>query len=369
MTAPTPYRIVSAPRTGTNDDVVRVLKWLVEEGQRVEPSTLILIVETTKASVEVEAESAGYVFRLVEPDAEVPVGAPIAVVSDTPSRPAVGDGVKAVPSRSGPVGDGLKAVQSRSGPQQPAAGTQLVTKSARALIEQHGLSLEPFAALSVVRASDVEDYLATQAVAAASSPARAPSPEDEAKWDAMLASPIYRDMQEMLALLRARMQGKFNRHVPIGTLLGDRWRLAKDHGFGEGTSVYDECLIKGTVRVGNHCWIGPYTILDGQHAPLVIGDWVDIGSGTQLYTHDSIERALTGGRAPLATGPITIGNYCFIAPMVSIGPGTTIGEHSFVAAGSYVQGPFKPYSYIAGNPARRVGTVEIDGDRARIRRG
>ena len=54
--------------------------------------------------------------------------------------------------------------------------------------------------------------------------------------------------------------------------------------------------------------------------------------------------------------------------MVAIGPGTTIGEHSFVAAGSYVQGRFKPYSYIAGNPARKVGTVEIDGDRARIRR-
>jgi acetyltransferase-like isoleucine patch superfamily enzyme len=349
MTAPTPYRIVSAPRMGTNDDVVRVLKWLVEDGQRVEAATLILIVETTKASVELEAESAGYLFRLVEADAEVPVGAPVAVVSDAPSRPAL--------------------ESQRQAAERPAPGSQLVTRSARALIEQHGLSLEPFAALSVVRASDVEDYLATQAVAAAPSPLRAPSPEDEARWAAMLASPIYRDTQEMLALLRARMQGKFDRHVPIGTLLGDRWQLAKEHGFGEGTSVYDECLIKGTVRVGSHCWIGPYTILDGQHAPLVIGDWVDIGSGTQLYTHDSIERALTGGRAPLATGPITIGNYCFIAPMVAIGPGTTIGEHSFVAAGSYVQGSFKPYSYIAGNPARKVGTVEIDGDRARIRRG
>ena len=77
MTAPTPYRIVSAPRMGTNDDVVRVLRWLVDDGQRVEPATLVLIVETTKASVEVEAESAGYLFRLVEPDTEVPVGAPV----------------------------------------------------------------------------------------------------------------------------------------------------------------------------------------------------------------------------------------------------------------------------------------------------
>ena len=347
MTAPTPYRIVAAPRMGTNDDFVRVLKWLVEDGQRVEPTTPILLVETTKASVELEAESAGYVFRLVEGDTEVAVGVPIAVVSDTPSRPAL------EPER----------------PARAETQSQLVTKSARALMEEHGLSLEPFAALSVVRASDVEDYLASRSVAPAPPPARVPSPEEEAEWAAMLDSPLFRDVQQMLAVLRARMRGKFDRHVPIGTLLGDRWRLAKDHGFGDGTSIYDECLIKGTVRVGNHCWIGPYTILDAQHAPLEIGDWVDIGSGAQLYTHDSIGRALTGGRAPLATGPIKIGSYCFIAPMVSIGPGTTIGDHSFVAAGSYVQGTFKPYSYIAGNPARRVGTVEIEGDRARIRRG
>jgi len=105
MTAPTPYRIVSAPRMGTNDDVVRVLRWLVDDGQRVEPATLVLIVETTKASVEVEAESAGYLFRLVEPDTEVPVGAPVAVVSDTPSRPSL----ETEPSRG--VGDGLKTLE------------------------------------------------------------------------------------------------------------------------------------------------------------------------------------------------------------------------------------------------------------------
>ena len=363
MTAPTPYRLVSAPRLGTNDDVVRVLKWLVEDGQRVEPTTPILIVETTKASVEIEAESAGYLFRLVEPEAEVPVGAPVAVVSDAASRPAL----EAERPKISPVGDGLRSVPSRPGSQTSPA-SQLVTKSARALIEEHGLSLEPFAALSVVRASDVEAYLASRTAAAATAPARVVSPQEEAAWAALLESPLFRDMQHMLSLLRARLRGKYDRHVPLGTLLGDRWRLAKEHGFGEGTSVYDECLILGTVRVGNHCWIGPYTILDAQHAPLEIGDWVDIGSGAQLYTHDSIERALTGGRAPLAKGPIRIGSYCFIGPMVSIGPGTTIGDHSFVAAGSYVQGTFKPYSYIAGSPARKVGTVEIEGDRARIRR-
>jgi acetyltransferase-like isoleucine patch superfamily enzyme len=81
-----------------------------------------------------------------------------------------------------------------------------------------------------------------------------------------------------------------------------------------------------------------------------------------------MESTLTGRRAPLAVAPVTIGSCCFIAPMAIIGPGTTIGDHSFVAAGSYVEGTFPPYSFIAGNPARKAGTVEIDGTRVRIRK-
>jgi acetyltransferase-like isoleucine patch superfamily enzyme len=351
MTSTPSYRIVHAPRLGTNDDSVRVLTWAVTAGQRVEATTAILVVETTKASVEIEAESAGYVFPLVDADSEVAVGAALAIVADTPDRPTL-DAL-----HEAPTGD-QRGDQRRD---------QIVTRSARGLIEQHGLTLEPFAALAVVRTSDVEAYLASHA-AGASGAAATPTAEEEAEWVAALSSPLYRDVQALLSTLRARMHGRFDRHVPTGTLLGDRWQLAKDYGFGEGTSIYDECLIKGPVRIGRHCWVGPYTILDGQHAALAIGDHVDIGSGAHLYTHDSIERALTGGLAPLATGAVTIGNCCFIAPMVSIGPGTTIGDHSFVAAGSFVQGTFKPYSYIAGNPARCVGTVEISGHRARLRR-
>ena len=171
-------------------------------------------------------------------------------------------------------------------------------------------------------------------------------------WDGPLeADELYLQLNGLLDLLRTRMKAKFNRHVSVGTLLYDRWELARDYGFGEGTSVYDECLILGDVSVGRHCWIGPQTILDGAHSPLTIGDYVDIGSGTHIYTHNTIERALTGHKSSLFTRSTTIGNCCFIAPMVMIAPGTVIGDHCFVAAGSYVEGVFPAYSSIAGNPA------------------
>jgi acetyltransferase-like isoleucine patch superfamily enzyme len=346
---PSEHTLVIVPREGVNDDVVRVVEWLVNEGEKVANGKPLVVLETTKASFEVAAPTAGHVFFLAKVGDEVAVGAPVAVLTPQPQRPHLG-------------------------PQQPQAkaeaGEQVVTNKARELLQQHGLSLAPFAALAVVRAADVEAYLAGQDGAAAGRKARLfrGEPLDpDADWDALCDTALHRELQELLGRLRRRMRAKFDRHVATGDLLSDRWELAKDFGFGEGTSVYNDCLILGDVQVGRDCWIGPGTILDGMNAPLKIGDCVDVGAGAHLYTHNTIERALTGRRAPVFKKATTVGNCCFIAPRAILAPGTVLGDHCFVAAGSYVEGNFPAFSYVAGNPARRVGSVEIHGDRARVR--
>jgi acetyltransferase-like isoleucine patch superfamily enzyme len=185
-------------------------------------------------------------------------------------------------------------------------------------------------------------------------------------WDALCDTELHRQLTDLLTCLRKRAKAKFNRHVSTNNLLHDRWELAKEYGFGEGTSVYDDCLILDDVKVGRHCWIGPGTILDGQGG-LRIGDYVDVGAGAHLYSHNTIERALTGHQAALFKKATAVGNCCFIAPKAILGPGTVLGDHCFVAAGSYVEGQFPAYSYVAGNPAKRTGSVEIRGGRARVR--
>jgi acetyltransferase-like isoleucine patch superfamily enzyme len=340
------YQLVLAPREGVNDDLVRVVQWLVADGERVEEKQALVVLETTKATFEVEAPTPGYVFRQAEVGAEVAVGAAVALLSAKPERPRYETRAPAVPSLD---------------------REQLVTNKARDLIQQHGLSLEAFAGLAVVRAADVETMLRTQA--SVDKPIRTFRGEVldlDTDWDALCDTELRTQLVELLTHLRKRMKAKFDRHVSTNDLLHDRWELAKEYGFGDGTSVYDDCLILCDVKVGRHCWIGPGTILDGQGG-LTIGDYVDIGAGAHLYTHNTIERALTGHKAPLCKKATTIGNCCFIAPKAIIGPGTVLGDHCFVAAGSYVEGSFPSNSYIAGNPAKQVGCVEVHGDRARVR--
>ncbi len=343
------YELILAPREGVNDDAVRVVEWLVADGQQVEAKRPLVVLETTKTSFELESPAAGYVFRLAEAGAEVAVGSPVAALSSRPERPR------------------LEA--ERPAPEAAGAGEQVVTNKARELIQQHGLSAAAFAGLAVVRASDVEELLrregAPQAAPARTFRGEVLSPD--ADWDALCDTALRRELAELLTRLRKRMRAKFNRHVSTGDLLYDRWDLAKDYGFGEGTSVYDDVLILGDVKVGRHCWVGPGAILDGMHGQLTVGDYVDVGAGAHLYTHNTIERALTGHKAPLFKKATTVGNCCFIAPKSVLAPGTVLGDHCFVAAASYVEGSFPAFSYIAGNPARRVGSVELHGDRARVR--
>jgi len=344
------YSVIVAPREGVNDDVVRVLDWLVKEGDRVEAKQAIVVLETAKSTFELEAELEGFLFPLAEAGSEVPVGSALALLADKPERPRYQPRQVTVSS-------------------EPASAEQVITKKARALIEEHGLALLEFAGLAVVRTEDVEAVLREgKSVTRPERRFRGQQLDPEAEWDAVFQQEFYGKLREMLTALRKRMKAKYNRHVSTGDLLYDRWELAKDYSFGEGTSVYDECLILGDVQVGRHCWVGPYTILDGNQAPLQIGDYTDIGAGTHIYTHNTIERALTGHKAPLFKKPTAIGRCCFIAPNVTVAPGTVIGDHSFVAAGSYVEGTFPAFSYIAGSPAKRVGVVEIKDQHARLRR-
>jgi acetyltransferase-like isoleucine patch superfamily enzyme len=164
-------------------------------------------------------------------------------------------------------------------------------------------------------------------------------------------------LMEELRSLYKRLQGEkfaeFKRRVPFGDLIVERWEVAQEYGFGDGTTCYDNVLILGDVIVGKHCWIGPNVILDGLGG-LEIGDYVHISAGSQIYSHNTVQRALSGDEAPADYEPTHIGSRVYIGPNVVIQKGVSVGDGVIIGAMSLVTESIPGGSQVWGIPARLV---------------
>jgi acetyltransferase-like isoleucine patch superfamily enzyme len=154
---------------------------------------------------------------------------------------------------------------------------------------------------------------------------------------------------------RDKIKIKFNRVLPIGDYINNRWEKAKYCGFGEGSSVYDSSIILGKVTVGKNTWIGPYTLLDGSGGILQIGNNCNISAGVQIYTHDTVERVINNKDIQQAN--TKIGNNVYIGPNSIISKGITIGNFVIIGANSFVNKDIPSYTKAFGTPATEKGKI------------
>ncbi len=161
--------------------------------------------------------------------------------------------------------------------------------------------------------------------------------------------------------LRDEIMGRWKRCLPFNEELFDRWERARFLKFGEGSNIYDTSLVIGDVKVGENTWVGPFTILDGSGG-LTIGSFCSISSGVQIYTHDSVKWALSGGKEDYEYNPVEIGDCCYIGPLTVITKGSTIGHHCLIGANSLVNTNIPENSIAIGSPCRIIGKVKVKED-------
>jgi acetyltransferase-like isoleucine patch superfamily enzyme len=90
-----------------------------------------------------------------------------------------------------------------------------------------------------------------------------------------------------------------------------------------------------------------------------IGDHARIGEYTAIFDSDyhPVDQA-----APMRTAPVRLGINVWVGRAVIILPGSIIGDHSVVAAGSVVTRPVPERSLVGGNPARVIRQLTADDD-------
>ncbi len=155
----------------------------------------------------------------------------------------------------------------------------------------------------------------------------------------------------VFAARRRETYEKWRRVLPSGDYLWDRWEKASFAGFGDNASVYDSVVILGDVKVGEGTWIGPFVVLDGSGG-LTIGSHCSISAGVQIYTHDSVRWAVSGGKAPYDHAPTSIGDNCYIGPNTVVAKGVSIGDGCVIGANSLVLEDVPAGSKAFGTPCK-----------------
>jgi acetyltransferase-like isoleucine patch superfamily enzyme len=170
---------------------------------------------------------------------------------------------------------------------------------------------------------------------------------------------VSQDLEQLYLSLRGNMRTRWDRDLPFEELLFDRWERAISLGFGDETSVYHNSYVYGNVKVGEHTWIGPYTILDGS-GNLTIGSYSSISAGVHIYTHDTVEWAVSGGKSNYKHAPVEIGDCCYIGSQTVITKGVNVGRQSVIGACSFLNRDIPPNSIAVGAPCRVIGKVIVD---------
>lgn len=106
---------------------------------------------------------------------------------------------------------------------------------------------------------------------------------------------------------------------------------------GHGVELADYALLQSSslIDVGDHAYIGPYTVLrDTNH----------------LFQGTDVHWRLT----PHDTTPIYIGAKAYLAAGSYVMPGVTVGEGALIAPRSIVSRDVPPYEVWGGSPARKL---------------
>jgi len=130
---------------------------------------------------------------------------------------------------------------------------------------------------------------------------------------------------------------------------------------GRGTVIHDVRFFnlyrRGLpgLELGDECFLGDECLLDLAEG-IRLGPQVTLAERVLILTHTNVGYADHPLQRffPSMAAPVTIQRGVFIGAAVTILPGLTIGEESFVAAGSVVTRDVPPRHLVAGVPARAI---------------
>ena len=315
-------------REDANTEYALVAEWLVEDRSEVSAGQPVCVVETTKATVEVEAPGAGTIVQLYGEEVEVELGKTIAYVAET------ADELASIDARA----------EAKPAP-KPAAGDRKATRKAVELAELHGIDLASIDKRGFITEKDIEALIAAQksssapaaeSILAGVSTAGVSLPATfELDGDAGRIAPAFLSSLDHEAFRALAPADKVTALRDAGARIGDGVDL------GEGSLVVaPRVVIEDGVRLGPRATIVCEEVV-------AIGELSQFGSdlelrcrraflGAGIWGGRSVRFGGGGHRDPWAT--LTIGDLAFIGDeaFVNVCRPVLIGREVFLTMRSII---------------------------------
>ena len=387
---------ILVPKLNENDDAVQLLELLVPEGGHVEVDEPFFTVETSKASVDIIAENAGYVHWVSQAGDTVPMPSTIGFIgaSVEEAKAATLGSEVALGSPIAPVGESLGAGE-----------TVRATRAARQLASNLGVNLGDIKVPGIVREVDVRRLAG---LAAGPTPTTRPSParpepkrtmisqDQHGRLDAEFLSYIEANRAEFGQL---RSEFKIWLYQKHGAVIGENVRIGlgttiqaefvevgDDTVLEEGIDVRcrrfsigqlglvgsncrffcrdfvagDVVTLQWNVAVvdgegGIHdCHIGDLTFIAydcyvNTFRDVTLGENVCLSPGARIYTHRKWLDATDG--FPYAYAAVEISDRCWLGPASLVLPGVRLSEEVTVMANSVVANNVASGALVGGIPA------------------
>lgn len=337
---------VRVPMVSVNEEEVTLVEWRHQSGARVRKGETICSVETTKASVEIEAEADGYIIHRAKAGEKLKTGAPLGVLSDSP------DGAPAADELTPPAAD---------------AGERRWTKKAALLAKRMGIDLEAVAAQSPGKVIGEADVLARQngggkpwvervlilgggsaaiqildvlARVRSQAPAGVLDDDPNLSGKSVMGARVLGTINDALDVWKSGVCDAMI--VAVGMDLNKRAELferlsAKGIKFTNVVDITADFHQDVSIGAGNvilsHTYLGPYARL---------GDNNFLSSFTCLEHHTQVGSHCLFGPSVSTSGYVTIGDKVRFGTHVGIEPQVRVGNGALIASGSILTADVAP---------------------------
>ena len=342
---------ITVPREIVNEDVVTIARWQVASGDRVEPKDTVVLIETSKAVLEVEAEAEGYVEILFSEGAEVSVGETIGLISVQRSE---ANSTKKTDTSGIERKDEPRQVQD-----ERIDSETRFSKKALTATWDHGIDPDVFRGKRLVREIDVQNYLEQQKGDPGRTSSSSAKEGEKRPAEEEAAPSLTRSKNHGIGLWEDGQISAGERGRGIVWLafnyLWRTWFLGNLVRWAPRVFILSLHRFRG-VKIGSGCFVDASAIIETAHPEnITIGDDVRIAAHVVIMTHVKPPHFLRAQNImPSVVKSVVLEDHCFIGVNAVIMPGVTVGKAAVVGSGAVVVNNVPPLTLVAGNPAKVV---------------